>query len=469
MWSVTSTVSLSVDLLENALDKFPEACDDRDYINIFAGRHLSEIFFERSYNLYGTPYARMDRRQSRYFEPQPEKPQSVLGFILHMFSLAFILGEAGSIQRTLRETWVDRTVLMEAWLYVLRDVQEEWDSKASMATVLLAANMAFLAINQLGGDTSDNGSKGGNDLPVFSQVFSVTSTLFSLGSIMSGMILKHQHRAFASGGCNSMHMENYMRAYAADEIGTYCTALLFSMPFGMFLWSLLLFISGVLSFSFARFSHRINPVIAVTTGIILVVIATQMWYFRGSQPTRYRSTWKRPSPSRFSDDDGEGVADPVPKRRARAWAFSKTTLSRGLPFGRKRGVAAERDRPDPDLESTRGSPRRKFRRFWKTVTSFTTQQRARNGLDAGLQSVETSSPNTVGLQVPQPVLLPADRGPSVAWLPYLARDIDQQGFEMAVMESLETARTQQTPPHAPLLPTIMSSPPLPQRAVPRGA
>ncbi|EJD45597.1 hypothetical protein AURDEDRAFT_114140 [Auricularia subglabra TFB-10046 SS5] len=451
MTSVASTVSTPLAELEGSLNRFPEADDGRDYTNVFVGRHLSQIFFERSFNLYGTPYARMDRTQSRYFEPQLAKPQGVHGLILHLFSFIFIFDEAGSFYRKLCATWVDKTIFIDQWRLLLRDVQKEWKSTGFMATVLLAVNMGFLAINQLGGD--GDGSKGGNDLPVVSQVLSVTSTLFSLGSIVSGMILRHQHRALDTELCTAKEANSYMLSYAERGTGLYSAAVLFSMPFGMLLWSLVLFIAGILSFSFMRFSHLISPFIAASTGISILVVATQIWYFYGLEPDRKGSTWTKP-PGGPDAGDEERAAKPPPGRRrlARMRTFARK-MSRGLSIW-SASTAVDSPRSSSDRDSGRGSPSKQDNRLQKARTKSST---LKHGAGDGSNETLHDSPPEHDVKVPPPLRHAPERRSTFygAWLSLVGNGRQAQDTNM--VES-PISMTQHTPTTSPILPTIMSSP-----------
>lgn len=84
---------------------------------------------DRAHNLHGERSARLSRSQSRYFEPYDRTP---LSFTTRSISCVFLFNKPKAFFHQLCATWVDRTVFIEQWRELVKDVQEEWKSISFM-------------------------------------------------------------------------------------------------------------------------------------------------------------------------------------------------------------------------------------------------------------------------------------------------------------------------------------------------
>lgn len=248
------------------------------------GRQMAEICEERAYNLHGTSLARMSRFQSRYSEPHCNRAIPENGFA-RAFTFVFLFNKPRSFDRKLCESWIDNSAFYNQWKELIRDVQEEWKGSAFLATVMLAANMGFLTID------------GKPDLPIAAKTMSVISTSLSLGSIVSGLLLGHQHRSLETSTTTAFDASLYFMACESRWLGLYGAAMLFSVPLAMLMWAFLLFVGGVLWYSFTAFSPLARPFIMTAVGLIFVVIVVQGIYFHGLGPAPKGSRWKRGAPA----------------------------------------------------------------------------------------------------------------------------------------------------------------------------
>ncbi|EJD45617.1 hypothetical protein AURDEDRAFT_144961 [Auricularia subglabra TFB-10046 SS5] len=235
------------------------------------------------HNLYGQPTARLSRCQSRFFEPEKKESISIVAKII---CVALLFNQPKTFYHKLCDTWVDKTVYIDQWRNLLRGMQEEWTNTGFMATVILATNMGFLSIDKL-----DN-----VDLPLVSQTASVVSTILSIGSIVSGMLLVRRHRQLDTDTCTAEEASDYMTACAYYKwLGLLGAASLFSAPRALLLWSLMLFVSALLSFSFWKHSKIFSPFIAFATLTIILVILVQLWYFNTELSKSKSSSWAIPT------------------------------------------------------------------------------------------------------------------------------------------------------------------------------
>lgn len=316
MTSVESTVSYPAQELRQYLKMLPERQNDEPecapYITAMVARHWVEIWDSRMHNLYGQPAARLSRSQSRFFEPEQ---RDAVKLITKIICWTLLFNQPKTFYHKLCDMWVDKTVYIDQWRSLLRAMQEEWTTTGFMATVILATNMSFLGIDKL--DSVD--------LPLVAQTASVVSTILSIGSIMSGMLLIRRHRELDAEICTAEEASDYMTACAYYRNGLLGAASLFSAPRALFLWSLLLFVSALLSFSFCRSSKIFSPFIAFTTATILLIILVQLWYFSTELTKSKSSTWT--IPAKYSRPSGK---PPMLKDKdaLRAWPVEPETPSR---------------------------------------------------------------------------------------------------------------------------------------------
>ncbi|CAA7270234.1 unnamed protein product [Cyclocybe aegerita] len=144
-------------------------------------RFLHNFYHEYFLHLHGQRAARLDR-------DQPIHPTYQRTFLMTIFSpLLFYGPEIHS--KTLQKTAVDAMVRKADWDVVLAQLTDGWKQLNIYATVMLAANVAFLAIPSIEG--MDDASAPGRCS--WQQSISYLSTMGSLGSIILGLFLVQLH------------------------------------------------------------------------------------------------------------------------------------------------------------------------------------------------------------------------------------------------------------------------------------
>ncbi|KZV80238.1 hypothetical protein EXIGLDRAFT_845731 [Exidia glandulosa HHB12029] len=280
------------------------------------------VFLDRKQNLYGEHTARLSRAQSRFMEAFHYSPRSR---ILKIISWTFLFNQPWTWYLKLCQTWIDRSVYLDTWLRMTRDIQEEWSRTSIMATVVLAANMGFLTINPLG------------DSPLASAVtartLSIVSTIASIGSIMSSMLLTYGHRDLAhpSEPRRSLSAAQlYYEACVKKPSGLFGAAMLVSIPFAMLLWSLVAFVAGIFAFAFFQWSPKSSSFIIMMGAVVVFVTGWQIYYFSGWEIPKEGSTWREPEPK--DDDDAASETPPKRPRRQLTKMQTFTSLPRRFTF-----------------------------------------------------------------------------------------------------------------------------------------
>ncbi|KAJ3515755.1 hypothetical protein NLJ89_g1562 [Agrocybe chaxingu] len=167
----------------------------------FIYRMASYLYHDRFLNLHGEPGARLDAGQSIY-GPQPEKNS----LLMKILSPLMIYGPDSHLYR-LEETTVD---------YM------EGSQLFDQATVVLNANVAFLAIQSVDEAAAP-------DRRTDSQRASYFSVLTSLGSIIFGLLLVRQHREVMT--------TQFVVNRSASHLGLETLAMMFSLPYTLLMWS----------------------------------------------------------------------------------------------------------------------------------------------------------------------------------------------------------------------------------------
>ncbi|KAG9218597.1 hypothetical protein CCMSSC00406_0001289 [Pleurotus cornucopiae] len=100
----------------------------------------------------------------------------------------WFFGAPNALLRGLDDIFINKQVAIEPWRQFMRNLHAEWQDFILNSAVLLAANVAFLAIQSIDGN---------KDRPEFRsppQIASYVSTLMSISSIFAGLLLVHNTR-----------------------------------------------------------------------------------------------------------------------------------------------------------------------------------------------------------------------------------------------------------------------------------
>ncbi|KZV80236.1 hypothetical protein EXIGLDRAFT_430100 [Exidia glandulosa HHB12029] len=262
-------------------------------------RQWYNIFTDRTHNLHGEHSARLSRDQSRFYEPLERAP---LGFTVRTLSCVLLFNKPRSFYRKFCKIWVDRSVYTDQWRDLMEDLQQEWMNVLKLSTIMLIANMGFLLVEHLASPYAT--------FSIAARTLGVTSTTFTLGSIVSALLLSHQHRAYSDAKFTCKDASVYMDTCHGRVFGLFGTAMVLSIPFGLAIWSLVLFVAGLVLYSLAEFSHLWSPFILAALGIVVLLVAHQGVYFSRIKPESRASTWTLPvsgtPPSDFGDDKESG-------------------------------------------------------------------------------------------------------------------------------------------------------------------
>ncbi|KAF9010175.1 hypothetical protein BDQ17DRAFT_1004707 [Cyathus striatus] len=209
-------------------------------------RFLRLFAHERFLNLYGERGARLNKNQSIH----PDRPRTLL---LTIFSPLLLYGPETHYNQ-LKEMSVDSLVNEPSWVHILKKLTDEWKEFTLYATVVLTANVAFLAIQSIDEAAPPGGRTG-------IQRASYFSIITSIGAIILGLSLVRQHHVVLK--------MDFLANRSVTSLGLETLALMYSLPYGLLMWSMMSFL---LAFSLLCFESG---------DLITVILIGICWFILG--------------------------------------------------------------------------------------------------------------------------------------------------------------------------------------------
>ncbi|KAH9962948.1 hypothetical protein BC827DRAFT_1375672, partial [Russula dissimulans] len=223
-----------------------QADGGKTYYTAGVTRLLSFFAHWRFLYFHGQRHARLVRDQSVYDKPQRER--SIL--ITLLSPLLFLAPEVHL--REMEKLWTDEVIIETVWKSFMTKLLEEWEDVILWSAVMLTANVGFLAIpgvvlSNLNGSNLTSASQ----VLIFtssSQIASSLSVEASIGSIVIGLLLVRHNRSKQKedpAGASAYLFSNSHRIFGLEPM-----AVIFSLPWALLMWSMVLFFIALLLFSF---------------------------------------------------------------------------------------------------------------------------------------------------------------------------------------------------------------------------
>ncbi|KIJ66565.1 hypothetical protein HYDPIDRAFT_109616, partial [Hydnomerulius pinastri MD-312] len=179
------------------------------------------------FNFCGQIGARLDADQTVYYNHRQHK-----SFFLRCMS-PFLFGAPDVHAQGLKTIWVDQLVNHISWKRFIDKLNSEWQEFTLYGTVVLNANVAFLAVPTI-------------NYPA--EIASYVSMICSVGAIILGLLLVRQNRT--KGRDSAEEAVSFMTRMTYSMFGTETLAVLYSLPFALLMWGMIFF---VLAFAFLVF------------------------------------------------------------------------------------------------------------------------------------------------------------------------------------------------------------------------
>ncbi|KAG6811849.1 hypothetical protein H0H92_005582 [Tricholoma furcatifolium] len=182
---------------------------------------MYEFVRQRFYNFYGQPAARMNIDQSVYGEVKNER-----SWLIRLLSPILFFAPQVHL-RSLEEIWVDGVTRRAPWSDFISKLISDWQEFTLYSTVVLNANVAFLAIQSV--DSSSHG-----DVRSPAQIASYTSITTSIGSIILGLLLVRQNRAQDQRVVTKV--SSFLSRRHKQALGLESLAIMYSLPYALLMW-----------------------------------------------------------------------------------------------------------------------------------------------------------------------------------------------------------------------------------------
>ncbi|KAI9459419.1 hypothetical protein BJY52DRAFT_1223044 [Lactarius psammicola] len=223
----------------------------------------------RFLNFHGQRTSRQDRYKSIYKGGLRERTRLVriLSPILFFFPDVHL--------RELEKVWADKISVEVLWKEFTQKLVSEWTEfvlywRIRQSTVMLAANVAFLAIPGVIVVPQNTNLQNAWINPSPAQITSSISLVFSLGSIITGLLLIRRYRTMMTKDSKSAWY--YLHGMNWPVVGLEPLAIIFSLTYALLMWSAWGFFAALLMFSFQDTSRKIWIPVGTAAGIITVPI-----------------------------------------------------------------------------------------------------------------------------------------------------------------------------------------------------
>ncbi|KAI0090331.1 hypothetical protein BDY19DRAFT_992535 [Irpex rosettiformis] len=183
--------------------------------------------------------------------------------------------------KEIESVWIDETVDWISWRKFITLLLRDWNQSITPATVILSANVGFLAIQSIDTDSPNRSA---------TQIVSYISSVLSFFNFITVQILSHQHRY--SESFSATKACNFLERRSQQFLGLESVALTFSLPTALFIWSMLTFLTSLMIVFFWRTSlaTRISLGTMLTILISITVLLLWLdWNSHSSSPEPYEA------------------------------------------------------------------------------------------------------------------------------------------------------------------------------------
>ncbi|KAI0280238.1 hypothetical protein BGY98DRAFT_1061030 [Russula aff. rugulosa BPL654] len=268
--STSSTLPYDDDTMRNMMafvQAAKEATSSLEYYNAGMTRLLSLFAHWRFLYFHGQRHARLLQGQSVYDKPRWER--SLL--ITLMSPLLFLAPHA--YLREMEKIWVDDIIRDPDWRRFMIKLVAQWKSVILWSTVMLTANVGFLAIpgvvlSNINGSNLTSASQ----VTIFkspTQIASCLSIQASIGSIVVGMPLLRRH--MAKIWSDPTNASTYLYRNSHSAFGLEPMAVVFSLPWAFLVWSVATFFIALLLFCFT-ISNKATRISVAAVSIMVVML-----------------------------------------------------------------------------------------------------------------------------------------------------------------------------------------------------
>ncbi|EIW87350.1 hypothetical protein CONPUDRAFT_161915 [Coniophora puteana RWD-64-598 SS2] len=263
--AITELLTARTPLSPFSLDELMSICQVLEYVRVddregkaglrcqysmcILSRYLRMFAESKFVNFHGQKGARLRVNQSIYCKGGQRS------YLFHVANI-LMLGAPDVHMKSLKNIWVDDMLNQVPWKQFVTTLNREWQDYTLYSTIILTANVAFLAL-------PDVTLQGQPSTQTVAQMISFVSTVTSLGSLILSLIMVRQNRI--KGHEKVEEAREFMENMANSVLGVDMVAIMYSLPFGFLMWSV---ISFVIAFAFVAFNGA-GTATRILVGVIL--------------------------------------------------------------------------------------------------------------------------------------------------------------------------------------------------------
>ncbi|KAF8258667.1 hypothetical protein EI94DRAFT_1691246 [Lactarius quietus] len=238
------------------------------YHTVGVARLLSFFAHWRFLFFHGQHNARLVRHRTVYVDAKQSRT-----LLFTLLSAVLFLAPHGYL-REFRNVWVDEVVIQTLWVNFIYSLLEEWDKLVLVSTVMLSANVGFLAVPGVVISNLNSNITSTNQVVIFTssaQISSCMSMLASIGSIVTALLLI-RHLGSKLIKKDPEGASTYLYENSRQIFGLELLAIILSLPWALLMWSLVTFFCGLLFFCFSISNPSTRVFVAVTSVVVFVPV-----------------------------------------------------------------------------------------------------------------------------------------------------------------------------------------------------
>ncbi|KAH9003371.1 hypothetical protein EDB86DRAFT_2891724 [Lactarius hatsudake] len=183
--------------------------------------------------IHGQQHARVTRHQTVYSGVKQER-----SLLIMLLSPVLFLAPEVHLQ-DIKKLWTDEIIIETVWKSFMTKLVGEWEELILWSTVMLTANVGFLAIpGVVISNINNTEMTRASSLDIFvspGQIASSISTLASIGSIVVGLFLVRHNRSKQKE--DPAGASTYLYKYTHRVFGLEPMAIIFSLPWALLMWA----------------------------------------------------------------------------------------------------------------------------------------------------------------------------------------------------------------------------------------
>jgi len=240
-----------------------------EYYTAGTTRLLSFFAHWRFLYFHGQRHARLLCDQTVYHGPKRERTA-----LISMLSPLLFFAPDVHLDE-MEKLWTDEVIIETAWKSFINKLLNEWNSLIIGSTVMLAVNVGFLAIPGVVPYNVTNGvlmiTRQVILLASLSEIASAISLDASIGSIVIGLLLMRHNRTMQDS--EPSEASRYLYQNSQRYFGLELMAIVFSLPWVLLMWSMVMFFVAVFfyCFSISDLRSRISSALISVVALAFIV------------------------------------------------------------------------------------------------------------------------------------------------------------------------------------------------------